>query len=326
MQDWEWYHSDRPSKHIAPAWRFPCRVWAQGPKRPPKPTPVHARATCLGRPPTDLDLPMLAACLLAVGLAPQVEKLLARSFADKSNRFETAMRATSYKLRDLWSAEGEEEEAYDMLAFLKQDLTYGEFDLASFEKLLAMVAPQEGEVFIDIGSGCGRLVCAAALLYPSLARSVGIELLEDLNEIAVERQKELAAAAAEGDPPQLMAPCEFICDQYTDALPRILAPSADGLAEASSAQALVGQSPPTCVAFAYATSFTSFRGILPDLSEALGDSLPAGSRVIIVDRLLADDEAERWSFEEISILNVDNDNTYVGKSDAVIYKLRRDKD
>ena len=55
-------------------------------------------------------------------------------------------------------------------------------------------------------------------------------------------------------------------------------------------------------------------------------ALPAGSRVIIVDRLLADDEAERWSFEEISILNVDNDNTYVGKSDAVIYKLRRDKD
>ena len=267
---------------------------------------------------------MIASCLLAVGLSPRVENLLARTFPDKSNRFETAMRATSYKLQDLWSLEGEEEEAYEMLALLKQDLTYGEFDMASFEKLLAMAAPQDGEVFVDIGSGCGRLVCAAALLYPSLARCVGIELLEDLDGMAVERQRELAAAAAESDPPHLLAPCEFICDQYTNALPRLLAPSAAGLASASSAQELVGQAPPTCVAFAYATSFTSFRGVLTDLSAALGTALPAGSRVIVVDRQLADDEAGQWSFEETTFQSVDNENTYKGTSEAFIYKLRRD--
>ena len=41
-------------------------------------------------------------------------------------------------------------------------LTYGEFDLDGFFELLRAAAPREGETFVDVGSGCGRLVLAAS--------------------------------------------------------------------------------------------------------------------------------------------------------------------
>ena len=45
---------------------------------------------------------------------------------------------------------------------------FGEFDTQFFTRLLELAEPLAGESFVDIGSGGGRIVMAAALLRPEL--------------------------------------------------------------------------------------------------------------------------------------------------------------
>lgn len=51
---------------------------------------------------------------------------------------------------------------------------------------------QEGGVFVDLGSGMGKAVLAAAIAHP-FERVVGVECLEGLHQLAIELQKELEA-------------------------------------------------------------------------------------------------------------------------------------
>lgn len=44
--------------------------------------------------------------------------------------------------------------------------------------------PAPGEVFLDVGSGCGRLVIFAAIAFPSLSQCRGIEVMPRLHEAA----------------------------------------------------------------------------------------------------------------------------------------------
>lgn len=65
------------------------------------------------------------------------------------------------------------------------DLTYGEFSLDFFCRLLDMCSPRDGDVFCDVGSGTGRLVLAAAAMMPStLSVCRGIEILPSLHQAA----------------------------------------------------------------------------------------------------------------------------------------------
>ncbi len=48
---------------------------------------------------------------------------------------------------------------------------YGEIGAKGFAEVLHLVEPQEGEVFVDLGSGTGKAVMLAAALYP-LSKSV----------------------------------------------------------------------------------------------------------------------------------------------------------
>lgn len=65
-------------------------------------------------------------------------------------------------------------------------MTYGEFDLDFLGSLLEAAEPQKGDTFVDLGSGCGRLVLGAALLRPKVwAECHGIELLPELHNEAV---------------------------------------------------------------------------------------------------------------------------------------------
>lgn len=61
---------------------------------------------------------------------------------------------------------------------------YGEVLLESLAKLLDVVAPQSGEVFYDLGSGTGKLVMMAHLLYP-FSRCTGVEFLPSLHAQAL---------------------------------------------------------------------------------------------------------------------------------------------
>lgn len=61
--------------------------------------------------------------------------------------------------------------------------TYGEVIPAAFQEVMSAVTPREGEVFIDLGSGTGKAVFLAAMLFP-FRRAVGVELLPGLGDAA----------------------------------------------------------------------------------------------------------------------------------------------
>ncbi len=61
--------------------------------------------------------------------------------------------------------------------------TYGEVMPESFYKIIQRTEPREGEVFYDLGSGTGKAVILAALLF-NFSECVGIEILKELHETA----------------------------------------------------------------------------------------------------------------------------------------------
>ncbi|CAE7600631.1 ANK1, partial [Symbiodinium pilosum] len=78
------------------------------------------------------------------------------------------------------------------------ELTYAEVEFAPFCQLLNRVAqPQPGETFLDLGSGSGRAVLAAALAFPGLRCCRGYELLGPLHA-AAERSAARVAELAGG--------------------------------------------------------------------------------------------------------------------------------
>lgn len=118
------------------------------------------------------------------------------------------------------------------------ELIYGEFDFHFFAALLDrayafyrcdprnQVTAGNGwteKTFVDIGSGTGRLVFAAAALHPwGLSR--GIELLPGIHKLAVERKKDLSTtengmhslATPQRNQPLNLAPIEFVCGSFED--------------------------------------------------------------------------------------------------------------
>ena len=106
------------------------------------------------------------------------------------------------------------------------ELTYGEFDFAFFAELLDGVADDDdgllcgdggwdGEVFVDIGSGAGRLVFAAAALHPGLRECRGVELLPGLHEKALEGLSKFRERRLELLPAGF-APVSFVCGSFDD--------------------------------------------------------------------------------------------------------------
>ena len=168
------------------------------------------------------------------------------------------------------------------------DLTYGELDLEFFEELLALVRPRADEIFIDIGSGCGRLVCSAALQH-EWRRAIGIEVVRGLHEEAIAMHLRVARAATEHGVP--MRPCEFLCELGETAVPRLFAsPDSEATGTAT-----------TCVVFVYATTWPCAPGFkLVGLSELLGTHLRRGSRVVVVGRRLVSEAPHGgWRFRAI---------------------------
>lgn len=191
------------------------------------------------------------------------------------------------------------------------ELTYGEFDLDFFFELLRAADPQRGDVFVDVGSGCGRLVLAAALVHEWEA-AVGIELLRPLHDEAIMALARLREVAADdgGLEGLSLAPCELRCEEAACALPRVL--RRDG---------------PPAVVFIYATCWPSVGPHLAELSRTLGVLLPIGSRVIAVDkRLLPRDDATHvaggecgWEFQLRAEVERPNYNTF--RSVGYVYDL-----
>ena len=64
-----------------------------------------------------------------------------------------------------------------------RNFTYGEARFHSFYPLLSMVKPKTGEVFFDLGCGTGLPSAIAAIMFPQLARSEGVEYFEIITSL-----------------------------------------------------------------------------------------------------------------------------------------------
>ena len=84
------------------------------------------------------------------------------------------------------------------------DLTYGDVPFLCMAEVLQVARPAPNGLLVDLGSGVGRGVVAAALI-SGCARCRGVELLPDLHQAACEpakrfeRLRELVVAGKQGD-------------------------------------------------------------------------------------------------------------------------------
>eukprot|EP00929_Paragymnodinium_shiwhaense_P091192 TRINITY_DN51221_c0_g1_i2.p1 TRINITY_DN51221_c0_g1~~TRINITY_DN51221_c0_g1_i2.p1 ORF type:complete len:397 (+),score=90.41 TRINITY_DN51221_c0_g1_i2:148-1338(+) len=99
-------------------------------------------------------------------------------------------------------------------------LTYGEVHFEPTYKLLKQIGIKDDDVLVDLGSGTGRVVLAAALAFPGLRRCVGVELLHGLHEAAVLAQRRIladcAALEAQHAPVELVE-ADFLTVDWMDA-------------------------------------------------------------------------------------------------------------
>lgn len=93
---------------------------------------------------------------------------------------------------------------------------YGEALPESLAKILKIVEPKKGEIFYDLGSGGGKVVLAAAMMFP-FGRVVGIEKLEAL-VVASEKVKTQAKACGYQNLENIQFRCQdFLEADFTDA-------------------------------------------------------------------------------------------------------------
>lgn len=78
----------------------------------------------------------------------------------------------------------------DRLDISDSTFTYGEINPSSFAEMLQVAEPKPGEIFYDLGSGTGKAVFCAALLYDWQALR-GIEFLPALHQTSVKLLKSL---------------------------------------------------------------------------------------------------------------------------------------
>ena len=147
--------------------------------------------------------------------------------------------------------------------YFDRGLTYGEIIPQEFFRILKDVNPQEGEVFYDLGSGTGKAVIAAALLFP-FSKTVGIELLDDLYDASIhvlERLKREVSTQETPLPEIQFIQSDFLNTDFSDA----------------------------DIVFAHATCFHEgqFRELLPKF-----EGLKKGARLLLVSKPIASESYE----------------------------------
>jgi len=70
-----------------------------------------------------------------------------------------------------------------------ENLLYGELPFASWQQIVNRANPKQDGVFIDLGSGTGRIVFASYFAF-DFKKTIGIELLEGLHNKACDVKKE----------------------------------------------------------------------------------------------------------------------------------------
>lgn len=185
-------------------------------------------------------------------------------------------------------------------------LTYGEYpwqfvcDLVN-ECLDLSGGPEKASelVFLDVGSGAGRLVIGQALSWP-WKLSCGVEIVQSLHDTAeVALQKALVITKESN---MRMAPVQLLLGDMT-------VPVEYGGVDFKGAD----------IIFCYSSTWPAAGDLLTEASFALGTRLKKGAIVVTTDRLL-ESQPGVWGFEVISTHTSDNPETG-GKSTAYIQRV-----
>lgn len=173
----------------------------------------------------------------------------------------------------------------------QKELVYGELSIPVLATLLDAVGVEQGDCFLDIGSGDGGLVLGAGLLYPDyIQKCRGLEVVPGL----VERSKLHAE--------RLMASNEDTttdCNQHVNA--EFLLGNVHEACRDTSIESMLQK---TTLAVCFATTWSAGniqeskrtslqRRLLPKLSKAL-TRLPVGARIIMVDARLDCKDGYSW--------------------------------
>ena len=233
----------------------------------------------------------LALSLIAPEIPPSristVSNLISTAFGDNNNA-----------IADRYMEARKEALSHDNNKIPPHELVYGELSVQVLATILDAVGVQDGDVFLDIGSGDGALVLGASLLYArenanAIRKSVGLEILPGLVNRSI---------------------------KHTSNLEKILQGSTDNtidclLKNKSQVQFLLGDIHNSesetisnvlaeiTLAVCFATTWsagnakegsTSLNGRkLPKLSKALS-KLSKGTRVIIIDGALDESDGFCW--------------------------------
>jgi hypothetical protein len=237
--------------------------------------------------PVPVPLPVVIAPETTPLQRSKVQRIIGQVFGTADAWHERKTRAI-----DVSQAEGE------ILALEPKVTVYGELGLDALATVLDAVGVQKGDQFLDIGSGDGVLVAAAALLYPRhLKAARGVEILPTLYQRALSFQQKLLKSVAntnitsDNETTANLAP---LCCCPTELYEGNVHAPDDQLGHVFSE---------TTLAICFATAWSS--GVpgrmLPGLSRALGaggaSELPVDARVVVIDGRLCDKDGFRYEGE-----------------------------
>lgn len=100
-----------------------------------------------------------------------------------------------YSCIDGYAIARQERAAQRAAGIVVDGIQYGEVKPSSFAQVLAWLAPEPEDVFVDVGSGTGRAVLTSAALYP-LGGAIGIEIQPNLHTAAMIAHTKLDWSAA----------------------------------------------------------------------------------------------------------------------------------
>ena len=183
----------------------------------------------------------------------------------------------------------------EQLQLPQQQTVYGELGTGALTKILDAVGVYDGDCFLDIGTGDGMLVMAAALLWPKhLKQSVGLEILPSLYERSLAYKSKLDLMLQNDlSENNTFCPIEFyLGDIYH-------LNSAKYSANDQRLQKIQDILDTTTIALCFATTWSSGmpKRRLKNLSEALGASMTAKSRVVIIDGTLDSEDGFEYKGE-----------------------------
>lgn len=240
-------------------------------------------------------IPRLASSLSATSLVPEVTEarlshvsnLVATALGDtaghKDDRYESA-RSAALAL--------EEREAHE--------LVYGELSIPVLATILDAVGVQEGDRFLDIGSGDGALVLGTSLLYANntngenaIQAARGLEIVPGLYQRSLQHQKSLDNALRQDLENEILL-------QQQAAVEFVLGDIHDAPTDESLKQVLLD----TTLAVCFATTWSagnvqagkknSLQGRRLDALSRAMSLLPTGARMVVVDGRLDQKDGHEW--------------------------------